>query len=49
MHLLDIADSLLAVKKLVMRAVAGVLTLQKHVHLAERRPLRRLDSPTLQH
>jgi len=48
-HWLDIADSLLAMNWLVVRAVAGVLTLQEHVYLAERRSLGRLGTPTLEH
>jgi len=34
---------------LVGRAVAHVLPLQEHVHLAERRPLRRVAVPALDH
>ena len=45
----DITDSLLAIKRLVVGAVAGVLTLQEHVDLTECRSQRPLGPPTLEH
>jgi len=57
---LDVADGMLllmllmmlmvvGVKRFVVGTVAGVLALQEHVHLAERRPLVRLGPPALHH